>query len=281
MHRGSTIAKSVRHFRLVLASASLLLFVLPEGFSRALPSDTATAAAPRVRSVEGLLHGFLALRNLEGELLAEGEITQIVHGDRITADLAFHFKDTSLYQENVVYSQRRVYRIFSYHLTQKGPAFKTPLQFSLDGTTGQATVNYTNGDGKEKIESERLKLPQDLANGLVTTLVKNILPGASPTTLSLVVATPKPRLVKLNISQEGEDWFSVGNSTHKALRYVVKVELAGVAGLVAPLVGKEPPDTHIWVLSGEAPAYLKSEGPLYAGGPVWRVELVSPAWKNN
>jgi hypothetical protein len=133
---------------------------------------------------------------------------------------------------------------------------------------------------REKIESERLELTQDLANGLITTLVKNIQPGASPMALSMVVATPKPRLVKVVISQDGEDWFSVGNSTHKAVRYALKIELKGLPGLVAPLVGKEPPDIHIWVISGEAPAYLTSEGPPYVGGPVWRIELVSPAWKN-
>jgi hypothetical protein len=178
------------------------------------------------------------------------------------------------------FSQRRVFRVFSYHLAQKGPAFKTPLELSLDGSTGEATVRCTNSDGKEKIESERLELTQDLANGLITTLVKNIQPGASPMTLSMVVATPKPRLVKVAISQDGEDWFSAGNSTHKTVRYALKIELKGLPGLVVPLVGKEPPDIHIWVLSGEAPAYLKSEGPLDAGGPVWRIELVSPAWKN-
>ena len=152
------------------------------------------------------------------------------------------------------------------------------MELSLDGATGEATVRYTNHDGKEKIESERLELTQDLANGLITTLVKNIQPGASPMTLSMVVATPKPRLVK--VEQDGEDWFSVSNSTHQAVRYALKTELKGLPGLGVPLVGKEPPDIHIWVLSGEAPAYLKSEGPLYAGGPVWRIELVSPAWKN-
>ena len=144
----------------------------------------------------------------------------------------------------MVFSQHRVFHIFSYHLTQKGLAFKTPLELSLDGSTGEATVRYTNSDGKEKIESERLELTQDLANGLITTLVKNIQPGASPMTLSMVVATPKPRLVKVAISQDGEDWFSVGNSTHKAVRYALKIELKGLPGLVAPLVGKEPPDIH-------------------------------------
>lgn len=72
--------------------------------------------------------------------------------------------------------------MFSYHLTQKRPAFRTPLELSLDGSTGagEATVRYTNSDGKEKIESERLEPTEDLANGLITALVKNIQPGRHP-----------------------------------------------------------------------------------------------------
>jgi hypothetical protein len=34
----------------------------------------------------------------------------------------------------------------------------------------------------------------------------------------------------------------------------------------------------VWVLEGEAPTLLKSEGPLYEGGPVWRIEQISPVW---
>jgi hypothetical protein len=51
-----------------------------------------------------------------------------------------------------------------------------------------------------------------------------------------------------------------------------------VAGVVAPLVGKQPPDNHVWILTGEAPAFLKSEAPFYPGGPSWRIELASPVW---
>jgi hypothetical protein len=88
-------------------------------------------------------HGFLLLRSVEGEVLAEGEITQVAHGDKLKTSLVFHFKDTSLYQEDVVFSQHRVFRVFSYHQTQKGPAFKTPLELSFDGSPGEATVRYT------------------------------------------------------------------------------------------------------------------------------------------
>jgi hypothetical protein len=39
------------------------------------------------------------------------------------------------------------------------------------------------------------------------------------------------------------------------------------------MVGKQPPDTHIWMLGGVAPAFIKSEGPLEDGGAIWRIEL--------
>jgi hypothetical protein len=84
--------------------------------------------------------------------------------------------------------------------------------------------------------------------------------------------------VKLTLSVAGEETFSTGGMSRKATHYVVKIEIGGLTGLVAPLVGKQPPDSHVWVLGGEAPAFVKSEGPLFLGGPVWRIELVSPVW---
>jgi hypothetical protein len=97
-------------------------------------------------------------------------------------------------------------------------------------------------------------------------------------TVSLVTATPKPKLVKLEVSPEGEDTFSIGGLKFKATRYVVKVKLGGVAGMVAPLLDKQPPDSHVWVLGGEAPSFVKAEAPLFLGGPVLRIELTSPSW---
>jgi hypothetical protein len=53
--------------------------------------------------------------------------------------------------------------------------------------------------GKQMVESERLKLTQNLATGLIITLVKNIQPGAV-LTLSMAVATPKPQVVRVVIT---------------------------------------------------------------------------------
>jgi hypothetical protein len=120
-------------------------------------------------------------------------------------------------------------------------------------------------------------LPLDVSNGLIPTPLKNIRPDAPQIKMSMVAVTPKPRLVKRD-HLSGEDPFSRGGIRRKATHYIVKVEIGGVAGLMAPLLGKQPPDIHVWILDGEAPAFVKSEGPLYFGGPIWRIELVSPVW---
>ena len=59
---------------------------------------------------------------------------------------------------------------------------------------------------------------------------------------------------------------------------ILAVNVPGVTGAVASLLGKTPPDSHVWVLAGDAPALVKAEMPLSAGGPMWRLGLVSPVW---
>jgi len=227
--------------------------------------------------MEGLMHGFLALRTLDGQRLADGEMTQVAEGDRVTSRLIFRFKDGSVYDDTTVFSQRGAFRLLTDHLVQRGPSFKQPMETSLDASSGQITIRYKDEAGGEKFLKERCDLPSDLANGLLFTLVKHIQRNVPKTTVSMVATTPKPRVVKLENVPEGEKAIASGNTKHQTVRYVVKVKIGGVAGLMAPLLGKQPPDTHVWVLTGDAPAFVKLEGPLYSGGPVWRIELATPA----
>lgn len=243
-----------------------------------LCSSVLPAEQVAVRYAEGLVHGFLALRNTSGVTLADGELLQVARGDRVTSRLVFRFKDGSLLDETAVFSQRGQFRLISDHLVQKGPSFPQPLEMSIDCATGRVTVHYTEKDGEPKVADERMDLPADLANGMILTLLKNVRADQLPASLSMVAATPKPRLVKLALSVAGEDRFTTGGTPHRATHYAVKVEIGGVAGLVAPLVGKQPPDSHVWVVGGEAPAFVKSEGPMFLDGPMWRIELVSPVW---
>ena len=231
-----------------------------------------------VRYTEGLLHGFLALRTLEGKTLAVGDWTQTAAGDRVTSKLAFKFKDGSIYEETTAFLQRDKFQVIAYHLIEKGPTFKRQLETSVDVPSGQIMVHYTDAGGQEKILNERLELERDFANGIVPILVKNIQAPSSQVTVSMVVSTPKPRVVKVAIIRQGEEPYTVGGLTRKATHFIAKVELGPVAGVVAPLIGKQPADFQFWITSGDAPVFLRSEGQLYEGGPIWRIEQITPAW---
>lgn len=191
--------------------------------------------------------------------------------------LLLRFKDGSLHEETTVFLQRKTFRFVSNHVVQKAPVFKTQLESTLLAS-GKVTVHSTDEHGKEDRIEDHLKLPPDVANGMIQVLLKYISTETPKTTVSMVAFTPKPRLVNLEITPNGEEPFSTGASGRKATHYVLKVHVPGVTGAVASLLGKIPPDSHVWVLGGKAPAFVKAELALFAGGPTWRMELLSPVW---
>ncbi|HEY6988030.1 MAG TPA: hypothetical protein VH369_06580 [Bryobacteraceae bacterium] len=243
------------------------------------PSALAGEQVP-VRHMEGTLHGFLVLRSMDGNTLAAGDLIQSGNRDRLVSNLVFHFKDGSVDDETTIFSQHHNFRLLSDHHVQKGPSFPHPLDISIDASKNRVTVHSTDG-GKEKVETDHMDLPPDLANGLVLTLLKNIRSDEPEIKVSYLAFTPKPRPVTLVITPEGEDTFWTAGARHRATRYGVKVELGGLTGVLAPLLGKQPKDIHVWILGGDAPAFVRMEGQLYQGGSLWRIELTSPVWQQS
>src|SRR6266700_3343212 len=134
-----------------------------------------------VRHTEGLMHGFLVLRNLDNKPIADGQMTQDAQGDRVTAHLTFRFKDGSVYEDTTIFSQRGAFRLLSDHLIQKGPSFKQPMDTTIDASTGEVKIRYTGDKGDEQMVAERLELPSDVANGLLFTLMKDVKPDVPRT----------------------------------------------------------------------------------------------------
>src|SRR5437868_11801788 len=89
-----------------------------------------------VRHTEGIVHGFLALRTLDGTLLADGDLMQTARGTVVTSRLVFRFKDGSIHDDTTVFSQRGQFRLLTDHLVQKGPAFPRALNMRIDVTKG-------------------------------------------------------------------------------------------------------------------------------------------------
>lgn len=125
---------------------------------------------------------------------------------------------------------------------------------------------------------EHVEMPLDLANGFLFNLIQNLQKDAPKLEVSYLSFSLKPRMVKLAIAFEKEEPFTVAGRRLKALKWDVKPELGGLTGIVAPMIGKQPPDLHVWIAEGGVPAIVRVDAPLYTGGPIWSIQLASPAW---
>ncbi|WP_419804802.1 hypothetical protein [Terriglobus sp.] len=254
---------------------SKLAAMLCASFLLALPC---LAEPVQVRFPEGSVHGFLALRSLQGKLLASGDLVQSVRRGQLTSRLVYRFKDGSIDDETAVFTQNGHFHLLRDHHVQKGPSFPKPTDVTIEVKTGEVTVRYTE-DGKPKVDVSHMDLPDDLSNGILLVLVKNLPPTGPEVKLSYLAATPKPRLVHLSIKEDGIDHFTSAGLRNTAERYRIHIDIGGFAGLVAPMIGKEPADAVAWVSGKQVPAFLKSENPLYLGGPTLRTELIDPVWQ--
>lgn len=241
------------------------------------PTATLRAETIPVRHVEGVTHGFLVLNNKAGDAIAYGDMVQDTKHGLVTSRLTFHFKDGSLYDDTTIFTEHGVFRVLRDHLVEKGPSFKQPMESWINATTGEFKAR-TSDKGKAKFVSQKIKVPNDLANGIVYVVAKNIDPKAPSTTVSMLVAMPKPRIIKLRIKLEGEQKFEIGDERKTAFHYVIKFELGGVAGVVAPVIGKQPANMDIWIASAGMPTFLMSRGEFFEGGPIWTLTLTTPRW---
>lgn len=230
----------------------------------------------KVRLTEGNTRGFLVLRRPGGEPIAHGELRQKPTGALIESRLLLNFKDGSLYDETVAFSQKEVFRLEAYRLVQRGPSFPM-AEISFDRKSGQYRARtQEKKEDPEKTASGPLEMPADLYNGLALVLLKNLPAGHG--TGQMAVFTPKARLIRMELTAEGEDKVMVGGEAKRATRYLVNLDVGGLTGVLASLIGKEPPDVRYWLVTGEVPAFARFEGALYLNGPVWRIELAGIEW---
>jgi hypothetical protein len=243
-------------------------------------SVTTLHAAPiSVKHSQGTQHGFLALRSESGELIGRGDLIQWSRGDRVTTELVLHFRDGSLDDEISTFTQAGTFRLLSDHHVQKGPFFSKQLDMTVDGN-GNVVVHTTEKNGKEKVDTEHIDLPADDINGMILPLFTNLTPHAAEEVSLVVPVLDKGRLIKLAIDPEGPQHFSDVGHTESADIFRVHMNLGGIVGAVAPMIGKQPPDLFIWVAEGPAPQVVRLFGPLAEDTPPVSIELSGAVFKH-
>jgi hypothetical protein len=241
------------------------------------PAPCATGQTVKVRHREASSRGFVVLKSEKGATLASGEFSEVSRGDSIKSRLVFYFRDGSVDDETSIYSQRSDFRLISDRHVQRGPSFPDPCEVTIDAQSQQVSIRAFS-QGNAEVKTEHIEMPPDLANGLLFNLIANLRKDAPRLEVSYLSTSRKPRMVKLAITLEKEEPFTVAGRRLKALKWDVKPELGGLTGIVAPMIGKQPPDLHVWIAEGGVPAIVRVDAALYTGGPIWSIQLASPAW---
>ncbi len=240
-------------------------------------ASAAFADQLRATFQQGALHAFLVVRDEGGKIIGTGDVVNVRAGNVWKLRMTLKFNDGSVDDETAVYQQHTTLRLLTDHHIQKGPSYPKPMDMTID--VPKKTVTWHDyKDGKDDIKTDTMDLPPDLVNGLLALVIQDMPKGSDDLKMSYIAATPKPRIVKMAVHLDGQDHFRFGDTSREAAKFRLHIELGGIVGVIAPIVGKEPPDIYIWVAQGEVPTFLRTNGALFEGAPVWNIELSSPTW---
>jgi hypothetical protein len=226
-----------------------------------------------VKHIQLPMHSSMVARSETGKIIARVEFTQAVQGDEVTMRLTYHFVDGSIDDETTTYRQQGTFRLVRDHHIEQGPFFGKPVDFAVEAAIGIATSRTADWNDKIHVESAHIDLPDDLANGIVGTLLLNVAHNTKPFRMGILAPVGSGRLIRILISPEGEQPFHTGGQTLKATVFRIHPELGGILGMIAQLLGLLPKDVMVWVVEGEEPAVVRIVGQLGGSGPVVSSEL--------
>jgi len=240
-----------------------------------LPYQRPLVAAPiSVHLAEGSLHGAVVLTTSEGTPIASGDFLQVGRGGEVESRLVFHFEDGSLYDESVVFTQQKIFAMQRYHLVRRGPIFPEDIEISLERSSGAYHVRTEDHeDGRVKKLDGTMEFPLDAYNGMIPVALKN-LSGGEQERMHLMVFTPAPKAVEMELVPAGEEEITVGGSGKIATHFLLKPVLGFWKTVIGSLLGRVPPDYHVWIVRGDVPEFAGFEGQLYMKGPIWRIEPI-------
>ena len=248
-------------------------------FAAVMVCNPSFSAPVPVRSSKGSARAYLVLRDGQARVIAQGDWWQVPHDDRLEVHLRFDFTDGSMSHETYVLAHGKAWTLLSYRSEQKGPSFPRDIDARVE-RGGRYTVRTRDRkDGDTDVDEGEIELPDDVYTfGILAMLLENLRPGEGIAGHAIAF-TPKPRVLKLDVSPAVEDAVDVAGGKRKTLRYVAKAKLGGLAGAAASIMGKQPPDLRYWMAADPVSTFLRVDTPLYAEGPVWHVELTAPDWR--
>ena len=252
--------------------------LLVAGFVVTTMATPMSAEQIAVVHIQRPMHRFMVARSEDGKTLANGEFLQSVQGDEVTMRFTYRFVDGSIDDETTTYRQQGTFRLVRDHHLQKGPFFTKPIDFTVEAATGIVTNRTVDKKGKMHVDAKHMALPDDLANGMVGTLLLNVPHNKAPFRVGMLAPVGGGRLVPLLITPEDEQTIQLVGHSLKAAVFRVHPELGGIVSMIARLIGMQPKDVVVWILEGEEPAVLVVLGQLGGYGPVVSSDLIGDSF---
>jgi hypothetical protein len=218
------------------------------------------ASAVPLRYPQGDLHGFPTMRDEHGNLVAKGELTQKLEGDRLVVHGVWVFEDGRVADED---DELRVGRDLRQErfawVERRGSAELRRIE--VDFRSGDATVAHF-GQAKPERWREKLHLPPGkaftgYATALAVSQLRDALAKDAHAELTFVAFTPKPRTVTLEISRAQDDAIGAAGRQIPADRYTLHPEIPFPANVFV-----HAKDAHLWFTHSAPPALLRAEQSL-------------------
>lgn len=208
---------------------------------------------------EGDLLGYPALFDENGAKQGGGEFKQRVNGNTLEVSSTYRFKDGRTVTEKAQFDTGAslAQRAWSFE-EKRGEAVLR--HYEVDFATGHAFGEKHDGDKVKKYD-EKLKIEKGktFAGLGFVFAAKNLMKQmeSAPVELKAVAFSPKPRMVTVKLTREGEETLTSGSNSVKANRIVIRPQLPAIAKAFV-----HPKDAVMWFADRSPPQFLRSEATL-------------------
>jgi len=229
-----------------------------------LGAATAAAEEPqpvKPRHVFGTLHGFPSMSEANGQVIADGELTQERVGDKLRVRIRWAFADGREVEERDEFQVDKVLAQirFSWVESRKGTELR---RFEVDFSSGKASSLTRKEKGELEREESTMELPagRSFAGYGTALAIGELSPGPGEKAhLTFVAFTPKPRDVTLEITRDQTEGLSVAGRSIPTDRYTLRAEIPFPASIFV-----SAKDAHLWFTHGPPPVLVRAEQNLIA-----------------
>jgi len=240
------------------AAARFIQVQIPRmtGAALALLLVLGSSGAVEVRHAIGSLHGFPSMSDDAGRVIADGELTQELRGERLAVQVRWAFQDgrkvveTDVFRVGAELTQEQ----FSWVESRGGEERR---RFEIDFETGRALALTRGEKGDVSREEAKLDLAGRAFAGYGTALAVSHMPfdaAGWKGAITFVAFTPKPRAVKLEVKLDGEERIRVAGRAIVCDRLTLHPAIPFPLSLFAHAA-----DAHLWFTHGAPPALVRAQ----------------------